>query len=141
MPRGIPKHKKLNNQKSEVIQENILLENPEGLPAELPEPDQIQIFKEIPKMETIVFRNDRDPGLPLEFHYASKTHPLKQYKLIHGQVYTLPLEIVEHLESCAVPIYGYRKGLDGHPEMYIQAMKYQYQCKTVRDGQQQRYAA
>ena len=138
MPRGRPKQKsKLNEQEAKKIEENILLENPEGLPDIQP----IQVFKEIPKMETIVFRNDRDPGLPLEFHYASKTHPLKQYKLIHGQVYTLPLEIVEHLESCAVPIYGYRKGLDGHPEMFITAMKYQYQCKTVRDGQQQRYAA
>lgn len=132
-----PKKKKaLGEAKQEVIANNILLENPEGLP----DTATIPVFKEVPRMETIVFRNDRDPGLPLEFHYASKTHPLKQYKLLHGQTYTLPLEIVEHLESCAVPIYGYKKGLDGHPEMYVQAMKYQYQCKTVRDGQQ-RYAA
>jgi hypothetical protein len=135
MPR--PKSKaKLNTKPSEFIEENILLENPETLPEFQP----VQVVREIPKMETIIFRNDRDPGYPLEFHYASATHPLKQYKLIHGATYTLPIEIIEHLERCCLPIYGYRRGVDGHPEMFTQSQKFLYQCKTVRDPAQ-RYAA
>lgn len=130
--------KRLNDAPSEVIEQEILKESPEGFPPAVEEP--IAIVKEIPKLETIIFRNDRDPGLPLEFHYASKTHPLKQYKLLHGETYTLPIEVIEHLENCRVPIYGYRKGRDGHPEMFISTFKYQYQCKSIRD-REQRYAA
>lgn len=122
---------KLNKESSEVIKKAFLEQNPDGLPV-AKEPDPIVIVKAIPKMETIIFRNDRDPGMPLEFHYHSKTHPIKHYKLIHGQQYTLPLEIVEHLESRAIPIYGYRKGLDGHPEMFVNGYKHQFTCKTVR---------
>lgn len=122
---------KLNQSNSEVIEENILQENPEGLPE-----TKVNIIKAavIPKMEKVVFRNDRDPGHPLEFHYHSATHPLHHYKLFHGKEYTLPVEIVEHLESRAVPIYGYRRGNDGHPEMFIQSYKHQFSCKTVRNA-------
>jgi hypothetical protein len=85
-------------------------------------------------METIIFRNDRDPGIPLEFHYASKTHPLHHYTLYHGQEAQLPVEVIEHLESCSIPIYEYRKGPDGHPKMYQNGRKYSFTCKTVRSA-------
>lgn len=122
---------KLNKANSAVIEEKILQENPEGLPSTEDKPP-ITIAKYIPKMEKIVFRNDRDPGYPLEFHYHSKTHPLHQYKLLHGKEYTLPVEIIEHLENRAVPIYAYRRGQEGHPEMFISSYKHQFSCKTVR---------
>ncbi len=122
---------KLNKANSEVIESNILKENPEGLP-ETQVLQPVAVVKEMPRMERIVFRNDRDPGMPLEFHYHSKTHHLHSYKLFHGKEYTLPVEIIEHLENRAVPIYGYRKGPDGHPEMFIQSYKHQFSCKTVR---------
>lgn len=122
---------KLNNASSEVIEKSFLEQNPEGF-EKIEEPSPIVVTNQIPRYETVVFRNDRDPGIPLEFHYASKTHPLKQYKLLHGEQYSLPVEIIEHLESCAVPIYGYRKGRDGHPEMFINSYKHQFTCKTVR---------
>lgn len=121
---------KLNNANSEVIEENILKENPEGLISTDDAP--VQVIKAIPKMEKIIFRNDRDPGYPLEFHYKSKFHPLHQYKLFHGKEYTLPVEVIEHLESRVVPIYSYRKSPDGHPEMYTSGFKNQFSCKTVR---------
>lgn len=126
------KHRpKLNNSSSKVIEENILKENPEGLDeAHL---DGIKVFKNIPQMETIEFRNDRDPGIPLEFHYASATHPLEHFKLFHGHQYTLPVEIIKHLETRALPIYSYKKGPDGHPEMYVAAYKYQFTCRPIRN--------
>ena len=113
--------RKFNEQKQTVVNENVLLENPEGFPNELPEP--IVISNHIPEMRTGIFINNRDPGYPLEFHYHSKSHYLKHYKLIHGKEYTLPLEVVQHLESCAEPQYDYRKGYDGHPEMYVKSYK------------------
>lgn len=124
---------KLNESKSEVIEGNILKENPEGLPETDDFSPQVAVVAVMPKMETIIFRNDRDPGHVLEFHYSTKTHKLHHYKLFHGQEYTLPLEVVEHLESRAVPIYSYKRGPDGHPVMYISGYKHQFSCKTVRD--------
>jgi hypothetical protein len=124
---------KLNQANSKVIEDNILKENPEGLPS-TEDLNPVQVVKVMPQMETIIFRNDRDPGVMHEFHYHSKTHRLAHYKLHHGKEYTLPREVVEHLEDRKIPIYGYRKGPDGHPEMYITSYKYYFQCKPVRDN-------
>lgn len=122
--------KKLNEAKSEVIAQEILKENPEGLP-DLPDESEIVIAKVMPVARRIVFINGRDPGYPLEFHYHSKTHPLKHYKLLHGHEYTLTEEIIEHLEGCREPQYAYRKGLDGHQEHYICSYKYIFQCRNA----------
>jgi len=123
--------KALNEAKAEVIAENILQENPEGLPpVDHEQLDKVVVAKEMPKYRKIVFLNGRDPGFPLDFHYASKTHPLKIYKLLHGQEYDLPEEVIEHLESCNEPVYAYRKGADGHPQMFIESRKYIFQCRT-----------
>jgi hypothetical protein len=126
----------LNNASKEVIEKNILLQNPEGLPTEVKGlPDEVTgivISKEIPKMKKVVFLNGRDPGETLYFHYHSKTHPLKQYTLYHGQEHELPVEVIEHLESCGESIYAYRTGRDGHPEMYRKSMKYIFQFKSSK---------
>jgi hypothetical protein len=122
--------KKLNDATSEIIQKNILEENPEGFPKAKEE--ALPIVKEIPKIERIVFRNDRDPGIPLEFHYSSKTIPLTQYKLFDGQEYDLPVEVIEHLEDRKIPISAYRKGMDGHPERFISGYKYNFSLKPIR---------
>lgn len=122
--------KKLNDATSQVIQNNILEENPEGFPQAKEE--AIPVVKEIPKIEKVIFRNDRDPGIPLEFHYSSKTLPLTQYKLIHGQEYDLPVEVIEHLENRKIPLYAYRKGADGHPEMFVNGYRFNFSLKPVR---------
>lgn len=122
--------KKLNDASSEVIEKNILQENPEGFPEAKEE--KIAVVKVMPKMDTIIFRNDRDPGIPLEFHYSSKSIPLTQYKLLHDHEYVLPVEVIEHLESRVIPIYSYRKGADGHPEMFVTGNRHQFTCKVVR---------
>ncbi len=122
---------RLNDAKSEVIADNVLKQDPEGLPStEDLKMDQIVIAKNIPEYRSVIFLNGRDPGYPLDFHYASKTHPLKIYKLIHGHEHKLPVEVIEHLESCAEPQYAYRRGADGHPEMYQVSKKFIFQLRT-----------
>lgn len=126
------RNRRLNDAKSEVIAENVLKENPEGLPpVDHAKVEKIIIAKYVPEYREVTFLNGRDPGYPLDFHYASKTHPLKQYRLLHGQNYRLPLEIIDHLESRSEPVYGYRKGLDGHPEMYVTSRKFIFQCRNL----------
>jgi len=93
--------------------------------------NQVVIATEIPKHEKIVFRNQRDPGHPLEFHYASKTHPFKMYKLIDGQTYDLPLEVILNLESCRENIEKYRRGSDGLPQIYVAGYKTHFVCERA----------
>ena len=128
-----PQKKKLNDQKKEVINEEFLKAS-DSIPSE----HDIVIAKHIPEIRKVMFINQRDPGYCLEFHYASATHPLKQYKLLHGFEYDLPIEIISHLESCAEKQYGYRKGLDGCPEMYVKGLKYNF---SFRAPNHQRLAA
>ncbi len=125
---------KLNDKGAEYIENNILSESPEGLPPcpTVPKEKEVVISHYVPKMETIQFINGRDPGYPLEFHYHSKTHPLKHYTLYHGKEYTLTEEIIDHLESCAERQYGYRQGPNGHPEMYVKGLKYNFRCQKVK---------
>lgn len=94
--------------------------------------DQVVIVNEIPHMEKIVFRNQRDPGYPLEFHYSSKKHPFKQYKLIDGETYTLPIEVIRNLEGCRENIEKYRKNeRSGLPEIYVAGYKTHFVCERA----------
>lgn len=94
--------------------------------------NQVVIVNEIPKLEKIIFRNQRDPGYSLEFHYASKSHPFKQYKLIDGQEYELPKEVIKNLESCRENIEKYRKSsYSGLPEIYIAGYKTHFVCERA----------
>lgn len=125
------KVRRLNDSKSKVIAQNILKEKTEALPDyEEHVRSPIVIAKHIPEYRNVVFLNGRDPGYALDFHYASKTHPLKQYKLLHGFEHNLPVEVIEHLEGCSEPQYGYRRGMDGHPEMYVISRKFIFQLRN-----------
>lgn len=126
--------RKLNDAKSEVIEENILKENPEGLPPCTGDVDEsgIVIATHMPEIRRVQFINGRDPGQEVMFHYHSKTHPLKHYTLFHGKEYDLPVEVINHLESCAENVYGYRPGPSGHPEMYTKSKKYIFSCRQAR---------
>jgi len=85
-----------------------------------------------PDYETIIFRNQRDPGYPLEFHYASKTHPFKQYNLTDGQSYSLPREVIRNLEGCRENIEKYRKNQNsGLPEIYVAGYKTHFVCERA----------
>ena len=128
--------KRLNDMDRETIERNFLKEEQDCLPTE----EQVVIAKEIPKYERVIFVNNRDPGCVLYFHYATKTHPLKHYTLMHGLEYNLPVEVVKHLEgqnkddpySCHSRIYSERKNYEGMPENYVSGYKPYFQCRAVR---------
>lgn len=133
-PRKAPA--RLNDMDKETIAKNFLEEAPDCIHPE----DKVVIAKEIPKYERIIFINNRDPGTAIYFHYASATHPLKHYTLMHGLEYNLPVEIINHLEgqtphdpyTCHERIYSERKNYEGLPENYVSGYKPYYQCRTVR---------
>jgi uncharacterized protein YoaH (UPF0181 family) len=102
----------------------------EQVAAEMKE-NQIVVTNEIPKHEKVVFRNQRDPGYPLTFHYASKTHPFKQYTLVDGKEYLLPREVILNLEGCRENVEKYRKNSDGVPEIYVSGYKTHFVCERV----------
>jgi len=118
----------------EELQENYLAgpadEPLEKVRKELKE-DEIVVMQNVPKHERVVFRNQRDPGYPLEFHHASKTHPFKQYKLIDGHTYDLPLEVIRSLEGCRENIHKYRRNNEGIPEIYIAGYKTHFVCERA----------
>ena len=93
--------------------------------------DQVVIVDEVSKFERVVFRNQRDPGHVLEFHYSSKMVPFKQYKLIDGAEYDLPLEVIKNLERCREDIHKYRRNREGIPEIYTAGYKTHFVCERV----------
>ncbi len=127
---------RMNDMDKETIAKNFLEEQPENLPVE----KKVVVAKEVPPYEKIIFFNNRDPGVTLHFHYASGTHPLKHYDLVHGVQYDLPSEIIHHLEgenaydmyACHSRLYSQRKNLEGLPENYVSGYKSYFQCKRVR---------
>jgi len=126
--------KRLNDMSKEVVDRNFLEETPD-----IPTEQKVVIATEMPSYEKVVFRNLRDPGASLHFHYQSKTHPLKHYDLLDGFTYELPTEICLHLEgqgmmpnSCHAPRYGQRTGQAGTPECYIQSYTPYFQLQRVR---------
>lgn len=133
MARTQRKQPRFKDANSEVIAENVLKENPEGLPpVDHDSVNKVVIAKHVPVYKKGVFLNGRDPGVALHFHYSSKTHPLKHYTLFHGMEHVLPEEIIEWLESCNEPNYAYRKGESGHPEQYIVSRKFIFQFRNVK---------
>lgn len=95
--------KNLGESNSAVIERDFLAENPEEIDSSV----KVVPMKHIPEYREMVFHNARDPGQPLYFHYASGTHPLKNYTLYDGKKCNLPVEVIEHLESCAANNYKY----------------------------------
>lgn len=126
----------LNNMDKETIEKNFLVEDSADIPTE----QKVVIAKEIPDFEDIIFQNNRDPGCTLFFHYASKTHPLKHYTLVHGQQYKLQSEVVRHLEgqneydpySCHSRLYGVGQNAEGNAAPVVNGYKSYFQCRSVR---------
>lgn len=118
----------------EVLQENYLAgpaDEPLSVVAKELKDGEVVAVQEIPRMDTVVFRNQRDPGHMLEFHYASGTHPFKMYKLIDGNTYTLPVEVIKNLESCRENVEKYRKNSEGVPEVYVAGYKTHFVCERA----------
>lgn len=83
------------------------------------------------KFEKIVFRNQRDPGHVLSFHYHSAACPFKMYNLIDGQEYTLATEVIRNLEGCRQNIEKYRKNSQGIPEIYVAGYQTHFVCERA----------
>lgn len=130
------RQKTLNDTDKETIDKNFLCEEP----TELPSGEKVVIAQEIPKYQKVIFHNMRDPGIPLHFHYASKTHPLMHYDLYHGHTHLLPEEVIEHLEgerpsdpfACHSRLYGRRMKPDGVSECFVNGYKPYFQLKRVK---------
>lgn len=121
-------------EKVEDLQENYLVGISEESIEESAEAlgeNKVVVAHEEPRYERIVFRNHRDPGHVLEFHYMSKTHPFKQYKLIDGHTYNLPVEVVRNLEGCKTPIEKYRRNKDNIPEIYVAGHRNHFMCERA----------
>ena len=121
--------RRLNDAKSEVIAANILKQNPDGF--EEAHAPQVVVMNHIPEYKRMVFLNGRDPGVALHFHYSSATHPLKHYTLYHGYEHELPVEVIDHLESCAENHYGYRKNVHGDIEQFVDSRKYIFSFRNA----------
>ncbi len=91
----------------------------------------VVVAKEMPLLEKIVFRNQRDPGHPLEFHFQSKRVPFKHYKLIDGETYTLHVDVIKNLEGCRENVEKYRRNSQGIPEIYIAGYKTHFVCERT----------
>lgn len=99
--------------------------------AEALQEGKVVVVNEMPKVERIVFRNQRDPGHTLSFHYASASHPFKQYHLIDGHEYPLPIEVIRNLEQCRENIEKYRRNSEGLPQVYVAGYKNHFVCERV----------
>jgi len=119
---------------TEKLQENHLAgpaDEPIDVVAKELKEGEVVLASEVPPMQNVVFRNQRDPGHVLEFHYASGTHPFKMYKLIDGNKYMLPLEVVKNLEQCRENVEKYRKNSEGLPEVYVAGYKTHFVCERA----------
>jgi len=119
----------------EQLQEEFLSgpadESIEEVAKEMKENAVVVTHEPIPRYEKVTFRNQRDPGHVLEFHYHSKAHPFKQYKLIDGKQYELPVEVIKNLEGCRENIEKYRKNSEGIPEIYVAGYKTHFVCERA----------
>lgn len=93
--------------------------------------NDVVTVKEVPKAEWVIFRNQRDPGYPLDFHYSSKSVPFKMYNLIDGDKYLLPVEVIQNLERCREEVHKYRRDAKGNPQIYVAGFKSHFVCERV----------
>ncbi len=106
-------------------------ESMEQVRKELKEDEVVVVSGGITPYEKVIFRNQRDPGHVLEFHYSSKSHPFKMYKLVDGEECNLPREVILNLESCRENIEKYRRNHEGLPQIYIAGYKTHFVCERV----------
>ena len=78
----------------------------------------------------VEFNNLENPGLTLEFTYGT-TKNFKRYVLLDGAKVKLPEKVVQHLESCGTPLYGYAP--DGLGKMVKRRLstKRRFSCRRI----------
>lgn len=78
----------------------------------------------------IEFYNLEEPGLMQKFPYGT-TKNFKNYTLMHGGQYTLPREVVKHIESRQTPIWKWLPDGSGSMAKKLVGMKSRFQCRQV----------
>lgn len=124
------KKQTLGDESAKKVTEEFLKETPEGFPDETLE--KVVVTAHVPEYQEVVFVNQRDPGVMLEFHYKTKTYPLQHFKLMDGECYKLAKEIIDHLQSCSIPIYGKETMDKGVCERPVIGHKYMYSFRNPK---------
>lgn len=132
----VSKRKKptLNKQKEQIINKEFLKEDiSDEMKAILNDAKKIEVVKKMPKMVKVIFRNQRDPGVTLKFHYSNACEgiPLTHYTLVDGKEYILPQLVVNHLEERNLPRYHDVKGEEGTTTPQIKSRTYNFMFKYV----------
>ena len=87
--------------------------------------------KHLKEERTFEFYNLEEPGLAVKFSYGPTTSP-KRYNFWHGEKYTIPVEVAEHVERSQTPIYGYRPDGTGRMVKQLTGWKPRFQMREVR---------
>lgn len=63
--------------------------------------DRNDIYDRAPKDDerVVKFSNLETPGAPLEFFYRREGRTIESYHFEHGKIYTLPEEVIAHVET------------------------------------------
>jgi len=102
---------------------------------------QMEMNKEqVPGIEssTVQFMNLEDPNVPLEFTFMRKNQKTPhKYKLFSGRTYTLPVDVIDHLNSKAYPIYENKWNAEEQQYNSVQVgMKPRFTCHPVQPRKQ-----
>lgn len=76
------------------------------------------------------FFNLEEPGVPLKFSFGP-AGKAETYTLLHGGKYYYPREIIKHLESRQVPIWGYKPDGRGVMSKALEGYKSRFQCRQL----------
>jgi len=79
---------------------------------------------------TFEFFNLEEPGVPVKFSFGS-TNKTETYTMLHGGKYTYPREVIQHLESRQVPIWGYQPDGRGVMQKKLEGYKSRFQCRQI----------
>jgi len=79
---------------------------------------------------TFEFFNLEEPGVPVKFTFGP-TNNTATYTMLHGGKYTYSRDVIQHLESRQVPIWGYQPNGDGRMEKSLKGYKSRFQCRQL----------
>ena len=86
-------------------------------------------IKFLREMVTCEFSNLSEPGLSINFSYQGK-----KFQLFHGGKYRIPRFLQRHVESCSIPIYGWKPDGQGQMAKNRIGSKSDYQMREVYSG-------
>jgi hypothetical protein len=81
----------------------------------------------------VMFKFDEAPGQTLSFVFREfKEDPIERYDLVDGQVYSLPLGVVKHInKNMYYPVHRHIKNEDGTSSMKIGTKVRRASCQSL----------